>query len=159
MTPIIAVAFVWPGILYYAALALAILWFPLIIAMCTGFGIQGDDGEEETFSLFDRHRFVHRDIPLESLKSEFTERSAFDPKHVVEHAQASDDHRRRLEKLVAAEQMAIATRELRKHLISDEDAFGYLTAKPGVLPQSKRAAAEVGKAFEGGIQQTDLDDF
>ena len=42
-----AVAFVWPGILYYAALALAILWFPLIIAMCTGFGIQGDDEEED----------------------------------------------------------------------------------------------------------------
>ena len=42
-----AVAFVWPGILYYAALALAILWFPLIIAMCSGFGIQGDDDAED----------------------------------------------------------------------------------------------------------------
>jgi hypothetical protein len=44
---LVGVAFVWPGILYYAALALAILWFPLIIAMCTGFGIQGDDAEED----------------------------------------------------------------------------------------------------------------
>jgi hypothetical protein len=44
---LVAVAFFWPGILYYAALALAILWFPLIIAMCTGFGIQGDDEEED----------------------------------------------------------------------------------------------------------------
>lgn len=44
---LIAVAFFWPGILYYAALALAILWFPLIIAMCTGFGIQGDDDDAE----------------------------------------------------------------------------------------------------------------
>jgi hypothetical protein len=36
-------AFFWVGILYYAALALAILFFPLIVAMCSGFGIQGGD--------------------------------------------------------------------------------------------------------------------
>ena len=119
----------------------------------------GDDGEQETFSLFDRHQFVYRDIPLEDLKREFPERSAFDPEHVVERARESDKHRRRLEKLVATEQMEIATRELRKHLTSDEDAFEYLTTKPGVLPQSVRAVAEVGEAFEGGIKQTDLDDF
>jgi len=35
----------WPGILYYAALALAILWFPMIIAMCSGWGIQGGNDE------------------------------------------------------------------------------------------------------------------
>lgn len=36
---IVVVAFFWPGILFYVALALAILFFPLIIAMCSGFGI------------------------------------------------------------------------------------------------------------------------
>jgi hypothetical protein len=36
---VIVIAFFWPGILYYAALALAILFFPIIIAMCGGFGI------------------------------------------------------------------------------------------------------------------------
>jgi hypothetical protein len=47
LVALVAVAFFWPGILYYAALALAILWFPLIIAMCSGFGIQGDDDAED----------------------------------------------------------------------------------------------------------------
>ena len=42
---IAVIAVFWPGILYYAALALAILWFPLIIAMCSGWGIQGGGDE------------------------------------------------------------------------------------------------------------------
>lgn len=42
----VLVAFFWPGILYYLALALAILFFPIIIAMCSGFGIvPGDDSD------------------------------------------------------------------------------------------------------------------
>lgn len=36
---VIVIAFFWPGILFYVALALAILFFPLIVAMCGGFGI------------------------------------------------------------------------------------------------------------------------
>ena len=36
---VVVIAFFWPGILYYVALALAILFFPLIVAMCGGFGI------------------------------------------------------------------------------------------------------------------------
>lgn len=37
----IVIAFFWPGILFYAALVLAIVFFPLIVAMCGGFGIKG----------------------------------------------------------------------------------------------------------------------
>jgi fatty acid desaturase len=44
---VIVVAFVWPGILYYAALALAILFFPLIVAMCGGYGVTGPDDDEQ----------------------------------------------------------------------------------------------------------------
>jgi hypothetical protein len=47
LVAIIGIAFFWPGILYYAALALAILWFPVIIAMCTGWGIQGGGDSDE----------------------------------------------------------------------------------------------------------------
>lgn len=43
---IVVIAFFWPGILYYAALALAIIFFPLIVAMCGGYGVTGDDPEE-----------------------------------------------------------------------------------------------------------------
>lgn len=45
LVAIIVIAFFWPGILYYAALALAILWFPIIIAMCGGWGIQSSNDE------------------------------------------------------------------------------------------------------------------
>jgi hypothetical protein len=44
---IIVIAVFWVGILYYAALALAIVFFPLIIAMCGGYGITGDDSSEQ----------------------------------------------------------------------------------------------------------------
>jgi hypothetical protein len=44
---IIVIAVFWVGILYYAALALAIVFFPLIIAMCGGYGITGDDSNEQ----------------------------------------------------------------------------------------------------------------
>ncbi len=44
---VVLVAFVWPPILYYAFAALAILFFPLIIAMCQGWGTMDDDEEEE----------------------------------------------------------------------------------------------------------------
>lgn len=40
------IAFFWPGILYYAALVLAIVFFPLIVAMCGGYGITGGDSDE-----------------------------------------------------------------------------------------------------------------
>lgn len=43
---VIGIAFVWPGILYYAALLLAIVFFPLIVAMCGGYGITGGDSDE-----------------------------------------------------------------------------------------------------------------
>ena len=42
----VLVAFFWPGILFYLALALAILFFPLVIAMCTGFGIVPREDED-----------------------------------------------------------------------------------------------------------------
>jgi len=43
---VLIAVFVWVGILYYAALALAILFFPIIIAMCSGFGITGGGDEQ-----------------------------------------------------------------------------------------------------------------
>ena len=43
---VVAIAFFWPGILYYAALVLAIVFFPLIVAMCGGYGITGEDSDE-----------------------------------------------------------------------------------------------------------------
>lgn len=39
----IVIAFFWPGILYYVALVLAFVFFPLIVAMCGGYGITGED--------------------------------------------------------------------------------------------------------------------
>lgn len=43
----IVIAFFWPGILYYVALVLAIVFFPLIIAMCGGYGITGGDSDDQ----------------------------------------------------------------------------------------------------------------
>lgn len=40
---ILVAVFLWVGILYYVALALAILFFPIIIAMCSGYGITSSD--------------------------------------------------------------------------------------------------------------------
>lgn len=115
------------------------------------------ESDQETFTLFDRNRFVHEDVPLAHLPEEFPEESNFDPQRVVRRAQGNDNHRRRLEKLITAEQIALALTELQD---TDRDAvFRELAERPGISTRTISAAQELREELDSGMDQSGLDEW
>lgn len=118
------------------------------------------EGEDDTvtFTFFDRDSYARREVLLAELPQHFPSESGFDPEHIVQRSAESDNHRRRLEKLVSAEQMALATQELHPQIPAGS-AFDHLMGKPGVTPEIARALQDVRDGFEDGQSQSSLSDF
>lgn len=117
-----------------------------------------ESGDETIFTLFDREDFVRREIPLSDLSDQFPDESAFEGSEVLERSRASDQHRRRLEKLVNAEQMALAAADLRPH-INSNDVYQHVSGKPGIPPTTLRSYQSVREDFDAGREQTGLGEF
>lgn len=119
---------------------------------------KGDEDSPTTFRLFDKEEYAYAEIPLDDLPQHFPNDSAFDPDGVVRTAARSDNLRRRLQKVVNAEQMGLAAAELQDR-ISSGDAFDHVNGKAGVTPKTAKAFNDVRGGFDDGASQTDLSEF
>lgn len=117
-----------------------------------------EDDETVTFKLFDREEFAYKEVLLAELPQHFPEKTRFDVDEVVQRAARSDNQRRRLEKLVNAEQMALAAKELQVQIPSGI-TFKQLAKKRGVTPKIARAFQSVRDGFDDGQSQSSLSDF
>jgi hypothetical protein len=118
---------------------------------------EAEDPEIE-FELFVRDELTFREFPLSELLDHWPEDSGIEIDRAIERARASDQARRRVERLVNAEQMALAMGDLREAL-DGGDVIEYLAEKEGVTPEVLNAFQTVRDALDAGREQTDLADF
>ncbi|EMA34386.1 hypothetical protein [Haloarcula japonica] len=116
-----------------------------------------DDGEV-TFRLFDKDEYARKDVLLAELPHHFPDDSSFDPEYVVKKAANSDAQRHRLQKLVNAEQMGLATRNLQSE-VSSGNGFRHLTSKSGVTPETTKNIKDIRESFDFSAGQTGLSEF
>lgn len=117
-----------------------------------------DDDDAVYFKFFEKTEFAYRKVLLAELPQHFPENTEFDPDYVVKQSANSDNQRRRLEKLLSAEQMTLATKELQPK-ISAGSAFEHVVTKPGVTPTTTEALQSVREGFDEGQSQSSLFDF
>jgi len=113
------------------------------------------ENDTETFDYYDIEEFARKEVPLEDLPQHLPSESSFDPEAVVKKASGSGNS---LQKVVNAELMAIATRELQAQ-INEGDAFDSVSQKRGATPNIQSSQQEARVAFNEGKEQTGLDDF
>lgn len=119
---------------------------------------QGEDDEPE-FRLFDREEWVYRDIPVSDLPDVFPEETAFDAGGVATRVRRSPTNAKyRLQKLVNGEQKALAAKDLRDALESDQ-AYPQVIEKPGVTGQTQSAYEQARDSFDEKRLQSGIDDF
>jgi hypothetical protein len=115
---------------------------------------QTEEGEGLAFRLFDKEDYVRRDIPLDQLPDVFPADSALSGHHVASRVQASPTNAKyRLQSIVNAEQMAIATRELQEK-ITTGNAYPHMVSKVGVVSDSTSACQSVREGFDEGHQSS-----
>jgi hypothetical protein len=110
----------------------------------------GSEQEPIEFRLFDKEEYLYRDLPLDELQDAFPADSALDVAHVVARARASPKNAKfRLQNLVNAEQMALATGRLRGEIESGS-AYEHFTSKSGITASIADACEEVRADFDEG---------
>ena len=121
---------------------------------------ESESGEDTiTFRLFDRSEWIYRDVPLDELPEVFPEDSSLDAEHVVERCRRSPKNAlNRLQKIVNAEQKALAASELHPE-IEDGNLVDYLAEKKGMTPSTTASFQRVRGDFDLGLEQSGLDDF
>jgi hypothetical protein len=117
-----------------------------------------EEKQHEKFRLFDRDDLIYRNIPFVELVDWFPEESSFEVHYILEEARKSDTRRRRLQKLVNAEQIALATADLQS-AVDEDTTLDYLTESPGITPSMLRTTETVREALAAGQSQSGLDDF
>lgn len=122
--------------------------------------LEEESGEDTiTFRLFDKDDWMYHDIPLDELPEAFPEDSSLDAEHVVERCRRSPKNAlNRLQKLVNAEQKALAAEELHPE-IENGDLIDHLSGKEGVTVSTSTSFQEVRGDFESELKQAGLDDF
>jgi hypothetical protein len=119
---------------------------------------QGEDGEPE-FRLFDKTDWVYRDIPISDLPDAFPDRTAFDAEGIAARVRRSPTNAKyRLQKLVNGEQKALAAKNLRDALESDQ-AYSQVIQKPGVTGQTQSAYEQARDSFDEERLQSGFGDF
>jgi len=120
---------------------------------------QGEDGEPE-FRLFDRTDWVYRDIPVDDLPDAFPDETAFDAEGVATRVRRSPTNAKyRLQKLVNGEQKALAAKDLRDALTS-EQAYSEVIKKLGVTDQTQSAYEQARDSFdEERFRQSGVGEF
>ncbi|RQG98316.1 hypothetical protein [Natrarchaeobius oligotrophus] len=119
---------------------------------------QGEDGEPE-FRLFDRTDWVYRDIPVSDLSDVFPDKTAFDAEGVATRVRRSPTNAKyRLQKLVNGEQKALAAKDLRDALASDQ-AYPQVIEKLGVTDQTQSAYEQARDGFDEERFQSGVSDF
>lgn len=115
--------------------------------------------DTETFKLFDRVQIGYRDIPLDQLAAAIPDDLQLDPEFVQQRIDAtSTKTKRRYEKVINAEQMAMAAAELRTDL-TNEAAASEFADRVGVTDSTIQAVRAVRSGFDEGRDQSSLDDF
>jgi hypothetical protein len=119
---------------------------------------QGEDGEPG-FRLFDKTDWVYRDIPVSDLPDAFPDQTAFDVEGVTTRVRRSPTNAKyRLQKLVNGEQKALAAKDLRATLASDQ-AYSQVIEKLGVTDQTKSAYEQARDSFDEERFQSGVSDF
>ena len=121
---------------------------------------EGESGEDTiTFRLFDKDEWMYHDIPLDELPEAFPEDSSLDAEHVVKRCRRSPKNAlNRLQKIVNAEQKALAAKELYPE-IEGGNLIDHLSGKEGVTVSTSASLQEVRRDFESELKQAGLDDF
>lgn len=121
---------------------------------------EAESGEDPiTFRLFDKDEWMYHDVPLDELPEVFPDDSSLDAEHVVMRCRQSPNNTRpRLQKIVNAEQKALAANELQPE-IEDENLVDHLSGKEGVTVSTNASFQEVRGDFESELEQAGLDDF
>lgn len=122
--------------------------------------MEGDSEDEmPTFRLFNREEWVYQDIPLDDLSKFFPEESALDVEQVVKRCQQSPRNAvNRLQKVVNAEQKALAASDLRPR-IEKGNLIEHVSMKSGVTPGTAASCQEIKQEFDAGYGQSGLSDF
>ena len=116
-------------------------------------------GDTIIFRLFEKDEWMYHDIPLDELPEAFPEDSSLDAEHVVDRCRRSPKNTlNRLQKIVNAEQKALAAKELHPE-IEDGDLIEHLSVKRGVTVSTTTSFQEVRGDFEEELKQSGLDDF
>jgi hypothetical protein len=119
---------------------------------------QSEDGEPD-FRLFDRTDWVYRDIPVSDLSDVFPEDTAFDAEGVSTRVRRSPTNAKyRLQKLVNGEQKALAAKDLRDALVSNQ-AYPQVIEKLGVTDQARSAYKKAREGFDEKRFQSGVGDF
>lgn len=119
---------------------------------------QGEDGEPE-FRLFDRTDWVYRDIPVSDLPDVFPDQTAFDSEGIAARVRRSPTNAKyRLQKLVNGEQKALAAKDLRDALASNQ-AYPQVVKKLGVTGQTQSAYKQARDSFDEERFQSGVGDF
>lgn len=103
--------------------------------------------DEDFVRLFDREAIALVEVPLDELEEFWPEETGISPD---EYRAGSTGVRRRIRKLVNAEQLALALRDLREAIDADEDVFEYLRDRVGVTPEMRETFQEMRASFENG---------
>lgn len=120
---------------------------------------ESKSGEDTIFKLFDKDEWITRDVPLEELPEEFPEDSSLDAEQVMKRCRRSPRNAvNRLQKIVNAEQKALAAKALRPE-IEKGNLIDYLSDKKGVTVSTSASFQEVRGDFESELEQAGLDDF
>jgi hypothetical protein len=120
---------------------------------------ESKSGEDTIFKLFDKDEWITRDVLLEELPEEFPEDSSLDAEQVMKRCRQSPRNAvNRLQKIVNAEQKALAAKALRPE-IEKGNLIDYLSNKKGVTVSTSASFQEVRGDFESELEQAGLDDF
>lgn len=117
-----------------------------------------DDDDTVYFTFFDKETFAYQKVLLAELPQHFPKESKLDPDYVVQRSAHSESLRRRLQKVLSAEQMALATEELQPEIPAGS-AFEHVVTKPGVTASTTEAFQNIREGFNEGQSQTSLGDF
>lgn len=118
---------------------------------------ESDIGETRIFRLFDRKEWVYRDIEVDDIAEELPDSSMIKPAR-IDNRVGSDDRNYRLENIVNGELKALELAELRRHLEVGE-GYKFIAHKKGITQRDLDVLEDVREGFDGGCEQTSLDEF
>jgi hypothetical protein len=114
---------------------------------------------EETFKLFDRIQSGYRQLPPDQIAVAIPDNIEPDGEYIQRRVEAgTQSTRRRLEKVVNAQQKAHAADDVRDAL-NDDRAAEELADRVGVTQTTIEAFRQVRRSFDDGRSQSNLGDF
>lgn len=119
----------------------------------------GEMEGSESFKLFDRIQRGYRDVPLDQLAAAIPDDLQLDGEFVQQRVEAAGEGtRRRYEKIINAEQMALAAESVRRAMDTGT-VQAELTDRVGITDTAVRAILQVRQSFDDGSSQSNLGEF